>query len=171
MYAEVLVEYGAKSLDRQFTYIIPDRLTDKIKVGMKVIVPFGKNTINGFVTNIKKQTDTENLKEIIDIPKQNFILNNELLKLGEFIKETTLCSLISAYQCMLPSSMKVKTIKSNYQKYEEYLVLNSKEKALDLIQNNKRATKQIELVNRLLTTEKVSKKEYSKNIVDKLIEL
>ena len=133
MYAEVLVEYGAKALDRKFTYIVPDKLKTDIQVGMKVIVPFGNSTINGFVVNISDTSETNNLKEIIDIPKQNFILNEELLKLGSFIKETTLCSLISAYQCMLPSSMKVKTIKSNYQKYDEYLVLNSSNEALIFI--------------------------------------
>ena len=39
MYADVLVEYGVKSLDRTFTYKIPYELKDKLKVGMKVLVP------------------------------------------------------------------------------------------------------------------------------------
>lgn len=171
MYADVLVEYGAKALDRKFTYIIPERLSNSIKVGIKVIVPFGNTTINGFVINIKNKTENENLKEIIDIPKQNFILNEELLKLGEFIKENTLCSLISAYQCMLPTSMKVKTIKSNYQKYDEYLCLVSRKDALNYIENNKRASKQLELLNKLLITDKILKKEYSNIVVNKLLDL
>ena len=52
MYAEVLIEYSAKSIDKSFTYIIPPHLEGVIKVGMKVLVPFGPNTINGFVTKI-----------------------------------------------------------------------------------------------------------------------
>ena len=171
MYAEVLVEYGAKALDKNFTYLIPDRLKNVLQIGMKVIVPFGNSTINGFVINIKNTTDNSNLKEIIDIPKQNFVLNKELLDLGIFIKENTLCSLISAYQCMLPSSMKVKTIKSNYQKYDEYLVISSTKDVLEYIKNNKRATKQILLLNRLLNNEKVLKNEYSNIIVKKLLDL
>ena len=171
MYADVLVEYGAKALDRTFTYIIPKELKGSIKVGIKVIVPFGNTTINGFVIKIKEISETTNLKEIIEIPKQNFILNEELLSLGKYIKETTLCSLISAYQCMLPSSMKVKTIKSNYQKYQEYLKIINKDKVLDYINNNKKAVKQIELLKRLLNNEKVLKQEYSSLIINKLITL
>ena len=38
MYGEVLVEYGVKTLDKTFTYIIPNHLKDKIQIGMKVIV-------------------------------------------------------------------------------------------------------------------------------------
>ena len=53
MYAEVLIEYGVKTLDKTFTYIIPEHLKSELQIGMKVIVPFGKKTINGFVTNIK----------------------------------------------------------------------------------------------------------------------
>ena len=37
----VLVQYGAKTLDRTFTYHVPDSLIDEVKVGMKVYVPFG----------------------------------------------------------------------------------------------------------------------------------
>ena len=31
MYANVIVEYGAKAVDREFTYIVPLELRDKIK--------------------------------------------------------------------------------------------------------------------------------------------
>ena len=171
MYAEVLTEYSAKSIDKEFTYLIPSNLQSRLKVGMKVIVPFGKTTINGFVVNIKDNTDTQNLKEIIDIQNEDFILNEELLSLGKYIKENTLCSLITAYQCMLPSSMKVKTIKSNYQKYHEYLELVSKENTLDYINNYPRRTKQLELLNRLLKSEIILKNEYNSEIINKLIDL
>ena len=48
MYANILVEYGAKALDQTFTYIIPDTLKDNLKVGMKVKVPFRNALINGW---------------------------------------------------------------------------------------------------------------------------
>ena len=54
VYAEVLIQYGAKALDRQFTYIIPEYLRDNLKVGMKVTIPFGNSKVNGFVINIKE---------------------------------------------------------------------------------------------------------------------
>jgi len=171
MYAEVLVEYGAKALDREFTYVIPEFLKGKLKVGMKVVVPFGSNTINGFVINIKNSSELINVKEIIGISDNRFVLNAELLKLGVYIKETTLCSLISAYQAMLPSSMKVKTIKSNYERYNEYLEINDYDGVKEYILKNKRSVKQLELLKRLLNNDSILKSEYSSNIVNKLLDL
>lgn len=170
MFANVLVEYGAKMVDKTFTYIIPDKLKSVLKTGMKVKIPFGKNIINGFVLEIINECNTENLKEIIDITDSNFVLNEELLKLGKIIQNQTLCSLISAYQTMLPSSMKVKTITSNYQKYNEYLEIKEEKNAIDYINNNTRKIKRIELINRLLNKEKVLKKEYNNEIIKELLE-
>ena len=171
MYAEVLVEYTSKKIDKKFTYLIPENLKNDLKIGMKVKVPFGNKLINGFIINITNESNIEKLKEIVSISDYNFTLNRELLYLGLYIQDTTLCSLISAYQCMLPSSMKIKTIKSNYQKYEEYIVLNDQEKAKEYIQENKRKAKQIELLNRLLNDKRVLKSEYSSIIVNKLLTL
>jgi primosomal protein N' (replication factor Y) len=171
MYAEVLVQYGIKALDREFTYLIPNFLKNDLKVGMKVQVPFGKTIISGFVIKIKDTTDLSDIREIISISDKDFILNDELLKLGLFIKENTLCSLIQAYQAMLPSSMKVKSIKSNYQKFNDYLEINNKDAALEFIKNNKRATKQVELLNKLLTNQQVLKSDYSSLIINKLLSL
>ena len=42
MEAEVLIGYGAKIIDKAFSYDVPKILEDKLKVGMKVVVPFGK---------------------------------------------------------------------------------------------------------------------------------
>ena len=78
MYAEVLIEYGVKSLDKSFTYIIPDSLKDNLKVGMKVLIPFGNKIINGFVTNIKDSyIEDYELKEIVDIVDRELVLNKE----------------------------------------------------------------------------------------------
>ena len=43
MYADVLIQYGTKELDRTFIYRIPENLRDIIDVGMKVYVPFASN--------------------------------------------------------------------------------------------------------------------------------
>jgi len=155
MYAEVLVEYGAKSLDRTFTYIIPDHLKH-LKVGMKVLVSFGKNTISGFVTKITDQTEVENLKEIIEIIDQDLVLNEELMSLGKCLNELTLCSLITAYQTMFPSSLKINTKDINYQLYDEYLEVVNINDANNFINNNPRKKRQIEILNYVLTTSKYS---------------
>ena len=51
MYADVLVEIKAKQVDKTFTYLIPTNLKDKVKVGLLVVVPFGKKQVEGYVLN------------------------------------------------------------------------------------------------------------------------
>ena len=55
MYAEVLIQYGIKILDKTFTYKIPQNLN--IKKGNKVKILFANKEIFGIVTNIKNDTD------------------------------------------------------------------------------------------------------------------
>ena len=172
MYAEVLIEYKVKSLDRSFTYIVPEHLKNILKVGMKVSVPFGQgdSLINGFVTNIKYEGNFGNLKSIKDITDEELVLNEELMELGKFVRDETLCTLISAYQTMLPSSLKIKTIKSDFNKYETYIKLKvPKEFVRSLIEEIK-GKKQIEILNELLEKEKLSKKECSPSAIKSLLQ-
>ena len=52
MYANVLVEIGAKSVDREFVYYVPEELKAQIQIGIRVKVNFGKQTIEGFVLSL-----------------------------------------------------------------------------------------------------------------------
>ena len=52
MYAKIIVEIGAKAVDRLFTYLVPINLRNKIKVGARVKVPFGKQILEGFVLEL-----------------------------------------------------------------------------------------------------------------------
>ena len=86
MYANVIIEYPVKSLNKMFIYKVPNELIDKIQVGMKVYVPFGKNEVFGFVMELKNTNDTDyELKEIIRIDNEELILNKELMDMGKYL--------------------------------------------------------------------------------------
>lgn len=159
MYAEVLIEYPTKKIDKYFTYIIPSSIN--LQVGMKVKVPFNNKIINGFVVSIKDIYNEEyELKEIVEVVDSELILNDELIKLGKYIKDNTLCPLISAYQVMLPTSLKIKDNNTNYNYYKTYIVLNkSKEDILKYLVSYNKNNKQTEILNRLLKEDKILKKE------------
>ena len=118
MYADVLIQYGVKVLDKTFTYKIPETLD--VKRGNKVKVLFANKEIYGIVTNIKSDNELDNVNEIISVVNSEIYLTDELLELGEYLSNNTFSTLIKAYQTMLPTSLKVKNIKSNYNKYNEY---------------------------------------------------
>ena len=71
-----------------------DNLKDKIKVGIRVKVPFGKMELEGFVIEIKNSSDIS-VKDILEVVDDEVILNEELLELGKKIQEDTLSTLIS----------------------------------------------------------------------------
>lgn len=171
MYANVIIEYGVKALNKTFIYKIPEELKDKIKVGMKVYVPFGKMEVFGFVMEIVNSNDTEyDAKEIIRIDNEELVLSKELMDVGKYLSSITLCTLITAYQTMLPSSLKIKKQEHNYDKFDEYLVLTDKLKAMEYICKYPRRMAQIKAINNILEVGKLNKKEVSSEIVKALEE-
>ena len=169
MYANVIIEYGVKSLNKTFIYKVPDALKDKIKVGMKVYVPFGKMEVFGFVVDLKNNNDTDyDTKEIIRIDNEELVLNKELMDIGAYLSNITLCTLITAYQTMLPSSLKIKKQEHNYDLYDEYLILTDKLKAMEYICKYPRRIAQIKTINNILEVGKLNKKEVSNEIVKAL---
>lgn len=158
MVCECLVELEHVFIDKTFTYKINKEQLPLLKVGMRVVVPFGKQTLEGFVLKIyeNKEVYLENkLKEIISIVDTYPILNEELLTLGKYISKTTLCSLMTSYQAMLPKALKAKKKVNMTPKYDTYICINygmynndikfnaSQEKILELLKENKKVKKEV----------------------------
>ncbi|MGE8204136.1 primosomal protein N' [Heyndrickxia sp. NPDC080065] len=106
--ASVIVDVPTMNTDKLFDYLVPEKWTDFIQPGMRVSVPFGPRMIQGFVIELKGHTDVSKLKHIHEPLDLSPVLNEELLNLGKWIAEETLCLKISAYQAMLPVAMKAK---------------------------------------------------------------
>ena len=122
--ASVVVDVPAKQTDRSFDYLIPDEWLETIQPGMRVIVPFGPRKIQGFVTEIKAESEFKKLREISEPMDLEPVLNEELLELGNWLTENTLCFKIYAYQAMLPAALKAK--------YEKKVMLSSDIKVHEL---------------------------------------
>lgn len=133
MYIDVLTQIGAKTVDQNYTYHVPDNLRDKIKVGIRVKIPFGKMILEGFVMGINNTItyDKDKIRNIIDIIDDKPVLNQEMIKLGKYMSDNLLCSLVSTYQVMLPKALKAE-INSNIKiKYNKYLRKKKSIKEID----------------------------------------
>lgn len=169
MFAEVIIEYPVKSLDKYFTYKVPQKYENIIKKGQKVRVPFGKQILNGLIVNLTNNKPEYETKEIYLIENPDIYLNEEQMEIASFIKNETLCTLISAYQAMLPSALKIKTQKTNYDIFDTYVKLTQdKNKINKYIINNPRSKRKIEIIE-MLETGKVLKKGLPSNIVNILL--
>ena len=157
MYAEVAIEYPVKSLDKSFTYLVPKEFYNTIKVGMKVTVPFGNKVLNGIVTQINDIKPDYDIKPIKSLENTECILNEEQMDIASFLQKETLCTMISAYQTMLPPALKIKTQDTNYDKYDIYVELNSDINIENYIKSHQKAHKQIEIIDALKDGKKLKK--------------
>ena len=163
MLVSVLVEI--KSLnEKTFTYSVPTNLIPKAKLGVRVSVPFGSRSLNGLIIGYEKNSEYET-KDIIDVLDEEPILNEELIELGKIMSEKYICSLMSCYQCMLPSALKFnkKDIKIKYEKYVE--------KINDLDNPSNGETNILNLFNKskLVKYSDIKNKEILKRLIDKNI--
>ncbi|MEK6552023.1 MAG: primosomal protein N', partial [Bacteroidota bacterium] len=79
---------------KAFTYSIPDELLESVKVGVRVVAPFGKRVLTGFVIANSKTADIkEKIKPIHDVLDEKPIFDRTALKFYEWISEYYLSSL------------------------------------------------------------------------------
>ena len=158
MIAGVLVEISNKNVDKIFDYKIPDDLISDIRVGIRVLVPFGRMNLEGFVLEIKdKSTSNAELRSITSIVDKDIVLNEELLKLGVDMQKETLATLISCYQVMLPKALKVQYGSVVNIKYDTLYRLNNNYK--DFYNEDKLNDTQKSIIKLLEEKELVLKKE------------
>lgn len=106
MFAKVIIDQDAKALDRVFEYIIPDEM--KVEKGMRVVVPFGGRTLQGFVVDKcdKCDYDESKLKKIISPIEDFSAIKPQLLHLMEFMVKKNHLKLASILRLFLPSEMR-----------------------------------------------------------------
>ena len=123
MYADVLVEVKTKDLEKMFTYRVPDSMV--LSLGMRVLVPFGKRNIEGFVMKIYDHGDFDyEVRDIVSVIDERAVINEEMMELGKYISLKTLCPLNLAYQTMLPRALKAKVKTKVNKKYATYVVID-----------------------------------------------
>ena len=149
MFAEIILKSKTKMTDRIFTYSIPDTLKENIKVGSRVIVPFGRgnNKRIGIIINLKDSTRLKKTKDIIELLDEIPIIDQEQIDLAFFMFKNYLSDLSSAFQTVLPpgnwgdiveyfwmTDNKLDNIKKQDEFYELYIFLKDTRKSWPEIQ-------------------------------------
>jgi primosomal protein N' (replication factor Y) len=76
------------ALKREFDYLVPENLKDKICPGIRVKIPFGYRQLTGFVTKIEtdyRKPRNINLKEIDSVIDETPYFDGKLMPLAKFI--------------------------------------------------------------------------------------
>ena len=99
MIAEVIINRGAKKLNRTFDYNIPKELEELILVGSKVLVPFGNGgkLTEAFVVGIKETSQFE----VKDISKLEENLTDKQIALAKWMAKRYFCNVSDCIKLML----------------------------------------------------------------------
>ena len=86
-----------------FTYSIPEELSPSVKTGVRVVAPFGKRVLTGFVIGLQEKSDIkEKIRPIRDVLDEKPIFDKTALKFYEWISEYYLSSLGEALRNSVP---------------------------------------------------------------------
>ena len=109
MIAEVIIQSNAKELNKVFDYNIPTNLEERIKVGSRVLVPFGnvKTLEDGFVIGIKENSEYK-VKDIANVQEE--CINNEKIELAKWMAKRYFCNISDCLKLMLPPGTRTKML-------------------------------------------------------------
>lgn len=107
--ASAAVENTVYSFDRLFDYAVSEELASEVKVGKRIMVPFGSGNRKrqAMVMDIKKG-DTSKLKSVISVLDKEPVLTEEMVKLAVFMKDRYFCTYYDAVKTMLPAGINYK---------------------------------------------------------------
>ncbi len=97
--AKVVVDLA---LDREFDYRIPPALTDAVRVGSRVAVPFGRTRTQGYVVGLADSSPHAKLKEIAEVVGKKPLLSDKILELTRWMARYYCCRVEQAVRCALP---------------------------------------------------------------------
>jgi len=156
--AEVIINNNAKQLDRTFDYNIANEMQNDIKIGSRVLVPFGnmKRLEEGFVVNFKETTEYKT-KDIAKIGKES-TLNENKVQLAKWIAKRYFCNLSESIKLMLPPGTKTKNIEKRIkEKTGNFVILKKDKEEIEFeIETGKiKSEKQIRLLRFLINNDDI----------------
>ena len=102
MIAQIIINSNARALNRIFDYIVPIELEEKIKIGSRILVPFGnsKKLEDGFVIGLKQTSEFAN-KNIEKILEDNYLTEDKVI-LAKLMAKKYFCNISDCIRLMLP---------------------------------------------------------------------
>ena len=85
-----------------FDYAVPESLAGTVGVGHLVIVPFGKQTVQGVILRFIDQPSVRDVKEIVELVDPEPVLTQAQIALAEAMAESTLAPLAAVVGLFLP---------------------------------------------------------------------
>ena len=128
--AEIVIDGATGSFDKRYTYAIPKTLVKTAKEGCRVTVTFGKGNVKkqGMILKLFEGEATAKTKEILSLTDTEPILNDEMIKMCEWLKTRVFCTYFDAVHTMLPAGL-------NY-RFTDYYSVNTEFCSMSLLNSH-----------------------------------
>src|SRR5688572_7432802 len=94
------------ALRREFDYLIPSELEDRVEVGTRVKVPFGHRQVLGVVTALASDSPHTNLRSILKVIGAQSLVTPKVLSLARWIADYYCCPVEVALKSVLPEAVR-----------------------------------------------------------------
>ena len=107
-YVEVILPLP---LNATFTYAVPEEMAGDMRIGSRVVVPFGiKKFYTGIVVSLTPcKPEGYQVKEVTQILDRDPVVRHTQLKLWEWIADYYLCAIGDVYKAAVPSGLKIES--------------------------------------------------------------
>ena len=104
--ASVMLDGATRTFDKPYTYVVPPALEKAARPGCRASVPFGRGNIKkvGMIIAVTVG-EGGSLKELLSVTDEIPVLNEEMLCLCEYLRETVFCTYFEAVRAMLPAGI------------------------------------------------------------------
>lgn len=164
--AKILINTSVKSLNKVYDYIVPETLENKVEIGMRVSVSFGrgKNKEEGIIVKLNNESIEEvekggyKLKEVSEILDEISYIDEERLKLAKYISYIYFCNVYDALKLMFPPGTASKNSNKSLNTKQDTRVMLAKsadEVMYDIENDVIKSAKHIQLLTFLMYNEYV----------------
>lgn len=111
-YANIIVDISHEKLDKTFQYRIPERMKERLVLGMQVYIPFGNRKVKGYVVELTDEAeyDVAKLKDIIGIVTDSIPIESQLIALAGWMRKNYGATMNQALKTVIPIKKKMAAV-------------------------------------------------------------
>ncbi len=105
--AKIAVSAATYAIDKPYDYLVPAKLADTLRPGMRAAVPFGvgNRVSDGIVLALGEREDTARLKYVLALLDEAPVLDPEFIQLALWMRDHYFCTVYDALRVMLPAGL------------------------------------------------------------------
>ena len=154
-YANIIVDISHEKLDKTFQYKVPERMRERLVLGMQVYIPFGNRKVKGYVVELTDEAeyDVTKLKDIIGIVTDSIPIESQLIALAGWMRKNYGATMNQALKTVIPIKKKMSAIENKTVR----LLLGSVEARNQLAEyeRNKRSVARARLLKELIVQQEL----------------